>query len=78
MAADWVDDERRAWALNSLRDEIRDLRSRASRCRVRFADPSGTHYQPAAWVAAAYDAAADTLQECIDDLPEAVLPKSTA
>ncbi len=68
MADDWTEDERRGWAINSAREEIKSLRGQARRCRARF--PASSHYyQPGVWVAEAYDAAADALQEYVDSLP---------
>lgn len=69
MAADWIDDHRRGWAVAGIKEEIRSLREQARRARIRFRN--NEHYlQPGTWCAECYEAAADALQECIDDLPK--------
>lgn len=73
MASDWIDDHRRAWAVGGIKEEARRLREQARRARARFCRPEaidGLYVQPGTWVAGCYEAAADALQECIDDLPQ--------
>jgi hypothetical protein len=69
MAADWTDDHRRAWAINGVEEEIRNLRGLAKRARLRFGTQP-LYLQPGTWCAECYEAAADAMQECINDLPQ--------